>query len=195
MMIQASAVSRRKRDGRRRSHCICPRRNHPSFPDILHLLPLPLSPHGPRPSMFCDPKSRGSPSEDTNYSDSGYAPSSLSAPRMRQSLASPSLPSLQTALRHPRVLECLLSLLSYGAFNALTSSCLELRNLMQKPALKDVILSRFLPGFRSLLRSKAPELFIDVRATISDLNIFRASSFPYFTFLDPDAHDKCRSLE
>ena len=48
---------------------------------------------------------------------------------------------------------------------------------MQKPALKDTILSYFLPGFRSLLRSKAPELFVDVRVTVSDLNIFREQSF------------------
>jgi len=54
---------------------------------------------------------------------------------------------------------------------------------MEKPALKDVILSCFLPGFRSLLLSKTPELFVDVRVTISDLNVFCKPSFPYFLLL------------
>jgi hypothetical protein len=80
-----------------------------------------------------------------------------------------------------------MSFIPYEDFSALTSSCSELRTLMQKPALKDAILSCFLPGFRSLLRSKAPELFVDVRVTIGDLGIFREPSFPYFSFLDPDA--------
>lgn len=50
---------------------------------------------------------------------------------------------------------------------------------MAKPALKDVILSCFLPGFRSLLLSKTPELFVDVRVTISDLNVFCKPNCPY----------------
>ena len=145
--------------------------------------------------MACDPKSRASSSEYANYSDSGYAPS-LSAPRRRQSTPLPLFPSLQGALRHPRILESLLSFIPYGDFSALTSSCSELRNLMQKPALKDAILSSFLPGFRSLLRSKAPELFVDVRVTVSDLNIFRAPSPRSSSLLDPDTiRDACRSFK
>jgi len=58
---------------------------------------------------------------------------------------------------------------------------------MQEPALKDTILSCFLPGYRSLLRTKTPELFVDVRVSVSDLNIFRELSFPYFSSLVPDA--------
>lgn len=57
---------------------------------------------------------------------------------------------------------------------------------MQKPALKDTILSYFLPGFRSLLRFKAPELFVDVRVTVSDLNVFRKQIF-LPSLLGPDA--------
>jgi len=56
---------------------------------------------------------------------------------------------------------------------------------MEKPALKDVILSCFLPGFRSLLLSKAPELFVDVRVTVSDLNAFREPNLPYSLPLSP----------
>ncbi|KAF9649271.1 hypothetical protein BDM02DRAFT_3114039 [Thelephora ganbajun] len=126
--------------------------------------------------MVLDPKSRVSSSGSTNYSDSGYAPSSGSAPRRRELPLFPFFPSLQNVLRHPRILECLLLFISYGDFSALTSSCSELRNLMQKPAFKDTILSCFLPGFRSLLRFKTPELFVDVRATVGDLNIFHLSN-------------------
>ena len=64
---------------------------------------------------------------------------------------------------------------------------------MQDPALKDTILSYFLPGFRSLLRTKTPELFVDVRVTVGDLNIFRELSFSYFFFV-PDAPSQ-RSLQ
>ena len=56
---------------------------------------------------------------------------------------------------------------------------------MKDPALKDIILSRFLPGFRSLLRFKNPELFVDVHVTISDLNIFRELSSALFLFPGP----------
>jgi hypothetical protein len=127
--------------------------------------------------MVLDPKSRVSSSESTNYSDSGYAPSSGSAFRQREPSPFPPpflfFPYLQSVLRHPRILECLLAFVSYADFNALTSCCSDLRNLMEKPALKTAILSYFLPGFRSLLRFKSLELFVDVRITISDLNIFR----------------------
>ena len=57
---------------------------------------------------------------------------------------------------------------------------------MRKPAFKDVILSCFLPGARSLLHSKAPGRFVDVCVTVGDLNIFRRPSSPYLPFLDPD---------
>lgn len=131
--------------------------------------------------MAIDPKSRLSSSECTTFSDSGYAPSSGSVPKRWESptLTFPLLPTLQCILRQSRILECFLSYISYGDFSALTSSCSDLRNLMQKRALKDTILSWFLPGFRALLRSKAPELFVDVHVTVSDLNVFRKSSFPY----------------
>lgn len=116
----------------------------------------------------------------TAYTDSGYAPSHGSTPKRRKSSPFPLLPTLPGIFGHPRILDCLLSFIPYGDFNALTSSCPELRDLMQEPALKDIILSYFLPGFRSLLRSKTPELFVDVRVSVSDLNVFRELSFPYF---------------
>ena len=136
--------------------------------------------------MASDPRSTGSSWSET-YTDSGYATSHGSAPRRRKSSPFPLPPTLQSILGRPRILDCLLSFIPYGDFNALTSSCSELRDLMQEPALKDTILSYFLPGFRSLLRSKTPELFVDVRVTVSDLNVFRELSFPYFFSLVPDA--------
>lgn len=152
--------------------------------DFLHpLRPLPPSPSGLRPYMALDPKSRTSTSDTTNYRDSGYAPSSGSTPGRREPPPFHYFPSLQGVLRHPRILGRLLPIIPYGDFNALTSSCSELRNLMAKPALKDVILSCFLPGFRSLLLSKTPELFVDVRVTISDLNVFCKPNCPYLLLL------------
>jgi hypothetical protein len=127
--------------------------------------------------MALGPKSRGSSSESTCYADSGYAPSSGSPFKKRESSPFPCFSFLKNALGHPRILECLLFLIPYEDFNALTSSCSELRNLMERPALKDTILSCLLPGFRSLLRFKNRELFVDVRITIGDLNIFREPGF------------------
>lgn len=137
--------------------------------------------------MPSDPRSTVS-SWSTTYADSGYATSHGSATKRRKSSPSPlRSPTLEGIVGHPRVLDCLLSFISYGDFNALTSSCSELRDLMQEPALKDAILSHFLPGFRSLLRTKTPELFVDVRVTVSDLNVFRELSFPYCFSFVPDA--------
>ena len=142
--------------------------------------------------MALGPKSRVSSSD---YSDSGYAPSSGSAAKRRETSPFPSFPSLLSVLKHPRVFKSLLSWISYADFNVLTSSCSELRNLMQKPDFKDAILSCFLPGFRSLLRFKAPELFVDVRVTVGDLNIFREPNLFYFSFLILTSYDASRSLE
>ena len=155
---------------------------HPSSPPSPS--PLPLT--APVPYMSPDPRSTVS-SWSTTYTDSGYAPSHGSAPRRRKSSPFPPLPTLQAILRLPRILHCLLSFIPYADFNALTSSCPELRDLMREPVLKDTVLSYFLPGFRSLLRSKTPELFVDVRVTVGDLNIFRELSFPYFFSFVPDA--------
>ena len=129
--------------------------------------------------MALGPKSRISSSESAGCSDSGYAPSSGSAFRPREPSPPFALPSLQTILEHPRILDSLLSFISFGDFNALTSSCLELRNLMDKTALKNSILSHFLPGYHSLLRFKSPDRFFDVRITISDLNVFREQNSSY----------------
>jgi hypothetical protein len=49
---------------------------------------------------------------------------------------------------------------------------------MDKPILKETILSCFLQGFRSLLRFRNPERFVDVRVTVRDLNIFREPNPP-----------------
>ena len=123
--------------------------------------------------MALGPKSRVSSSESTSCTDSGYAPSAF---KQRESASFPFFSPLHGVLRHPRILECLLSFMPYGDFNALTSSCSEFRKLMENPALKDTILSCFLPGFRTLLRFKNPELFVDVHVTIADLNTFREPS-------------------
>ncbi|KAF9778958.1 hypothetical protein BJ322DRAFT_464708 [Thelephora terrestris] len=145
--------------------------------------------------MPLGPKSRVSSSESTSCTDSGYAQSDF---RKRDSSPFPFFTSLQSVLRLPRILGCLLSFIPYEDFNALTSSCTEFRKLMEKPALKDTILSCFLPGFRSLLRFKNPELFVDVHVTIGDLNTFHLSnktglhSYPVhalqFGFEFEDAH-------
>lgn len=133
--------------------------------------------------MASDPRSTISSFGSGSYPDSGYAPSAGSLPRRRKPSPSLHLPSLQNILSSPRILDHTLSLISYGDFFALTATCSELRDLMQEPALKDTILSHFLPGFRSLLRSKTPELFVDVHVTVSDLNVFREPSFP--SIFDP----------
>jgi hypothetical protein len=128
--------------------------------------------------MASDPRSTISSFGSGTYPDSGYAPSAGSLPKQRKQSPSPLPPSLQNILSSPRILDYILSLVSYGDFFALTATCSELRDLMQEPALKDAILSHFLPGFRSLLRTKTPELFVDVRVTVGDLNVFREPPLP-----------------
>jgi hypothetical protein len=93
-------------------------------------------------------------------------------------------PTCPQASSHPRMSPILHPL---GDFNALAPSYSGLRNLIQQPALKDAILSCSLPRFCSLLRSKAPKLFVDVCVTVGDLNVFSEPISPSFSVLDPDS--------
>lgn len=66
---------------------------------------------------------------------------------------------------------------------------------MEEPVLKDIILSYFLPGFRSLLRFRDPKLFRDVHVTIGDLNVFREPSSSAYLSLFLMSHDPKSPLE
>jgi hypothetical protein len=71
-----------------------------------------------------------------------------------------------------RSLRCL----SAEDFRRLTSTCRNLRHLFHHVDLKETILTRFIPGYRSCLLSRDLQNFVDVHVTIHDLHLFRKSS-------------------
>ncbi|TFK45855.1 hypothetical protein OE88DRAFT_1668720 [Heliocybe sulcata] len=84
--------------------------------------------------------------------------------------------SLIDTLRHPRILARFLAHVEWNDFNALTSTCRQLRgSLFSRPELKAVILSHYVPGYRYCLRNSDMDRYRDLKITLRDLNYFMMS--------------------
>lgn len=79
--------------------------------------------------------------------------------------------SFITALKHPNVLACLLEYLPWTYFYSLTSTSREFRHILRIPALKDVVLSQYVPGYKSFLATRDLHRFQDVPTTMSHLDL------------------------
>ncbi|KAJ6508007.1 hypothetical protein C8R47DRAFT_1174336 [Mycena vitilis] len=88
-----------------------------------------------------------------------------------QTRASP----LLTVIQHPCVLTSLLARLSWRACWALLSTCRDCRDFFSCSELRDVILSRFVPGYFACARSSDPLRFQTVPVTLADLNLLMIS--------------------
>ncbi|KAJ7261847.1 hypothetical protein B0H12DRAFT_1105956 [Mycena haematopus] len=82
---------------------------------------------------------------------------------------------LLNVIRHRRVLASLLRHLNWRACWALLSTCRDCRNFFSYSELKDVILSRFVPGYSACARISDPLRMQNVPVTLADLNLLLVS--------------------
>ncbi|KAJ7126871.1 hypothetical protein C8R44DRAFT_779777 [Mycena epipterygia] len=82
---------------------------------------------------------------------------------------------LLAAVMHPRIFTSMLAQLSWRACWVLLNSCRDCRNLFSYPELKDVILSRFVPGYAACLRISDPLRLQNVPVSLVDLNLLMIS--------------------
>lgn len=81
------------------------------------------------------------------------------------------------ALKCPRILSFLLSYLGWNDFYALLNSCKDCRLLFDHAALRDVILSRYVPWYAHALRLRDPlRGYKDVPVSLKDLGLLRKLS-------------------
>ncbi|KAJ6531919.1 hypothetical protein B0H19DRAFT_1005527 [Mycena capillaripes] len=84
-------------------------------------------------------------------------------------------PTLLTVMRRPRIFASLLAQLSWRACWALLNTCCGWRDFFSYSELKDVILSRFVPGYFACLRISDPLRLQNVPVTLADLNLLMIS--------------------
>lgn len=84
-------------------------------------------------------------------------------------------PALAAALLHPRILASLLSQVGWRACWTLVNTCRNFRNFFASSELKDVILSRFVPGYAACLRISDPLRLQNVPVTLTDLHLLSKS--------------------
>ncbi|KAJ7761900.1 hypothetical protein DFH07DRAFT_771219 [Mycena maculata] len=82
---------------------------------------------------------------------------------------------LLALVKHPHILASLLAQLSWRACWDLLSTCRDCRNFFSCPELKDVILSRFVPGYQACIRISDPLRLQTVPVTLSDLHLLMIS--------------------
>lgn len=132
--------------------------------------PLPLDPL-PHPHKIRTPSFRRKPS-GARPTRNSYAtnprPLTIHSPRR----------SLQATLQSPGVFANLLQFLSTGEFRAITSTCQELRQIFRHAAIKDAVLSHYVPGYRACLLHHDPQQFVDVGVSVGDLHLFRKHFTP-----------------
>ncbi|KAJ7030364.1 hypothetical protein C8F04DRAFT_961635 [Mycena alexandri] len=80
-------------------------------------------------------------------------------------------PALLTAVKHPKIFVSLLAQSSWRACWALLNTCRDCRDFFSWPELKDVILSRFVPGYSKCVRISDPLRLQNVPVTLADLNL------------------------
>ncbi|KAJ6513110.1 hypothetical protein C8R45DRAFT_334662 [Mycena sanguinolenta] len=85
------------------------------------------------------------------------------------------MPTLLNVISHRRVLASLLKQLGWHACWALLSTCRESRDFFSYSELKDVILSRFVPGYSACLRISDPLRMRNVPISLADLNLLLIS--------------------
>ncbi|KAJ7903417.1 hypothetical protein B0H14DRAFT_2427223 [Mycena olivaceomarginata] len=83
--------------------------------------------------------------------------------------------ALLTVMRHRRVFASVLLQLSWRACWALLSTCRDFRDFFSYSELKDVMLSRFVPGYSACLAVSDPLRLQNVTVTFTDLNLLMIS--------------------
>ncbi|KAI0035400.1 hypothetical protein K488DRAFT_83107 [Vararia minispora EC-137] len=83
--------------------------------------------------------------------------------------------SLPSILQTPGVLRRILPFLHWSEFHSISLSSKECLNLVKDPELKDVILSRFVPGYRYCLAQSDTASYREVPLRFKDLDLFMRS--------------------
>ena len=109
-----------------------------------------------------------------NYSVPIPKPSAVALGKRKAAVAPILQPSeaIRRMLESPHILSCFLEAMPWSSFDALISTCRDFRQIFTVPELRDVILSRFIPGYRLCLGNRdVAELAVDIN--IQDLALFR----------------------
>lgn len=84
--------------------------------------------------------------------------------------------SILSTLQIPSVLAAFVSHLDWFELHPLFITCKTLRELFRESALRDVVLSRYVPGYTHCLRIRDMNHYQDVQVSIHDLDLLRASA-------------------
>lgn len=85
---------------------------------------------------------------------------------------------IRRMLNNTVILSRLSAVTPWPSFQALISTCKEFRQIFARPELRDVILSRFVPGYKLCLGNRdLAELSVDI--TIEDINLLRKHYVSY----------------
>ncbi|KAH9960858.1 hypothetical protein BC827DRAFT_1132547 [Russula dissimulans] len=123
--------------------------------------PLPLP---PKPSLHAPLGPRPSTSR-VSLPPSSWRSSSVRVSRV----------SLVSVLQEPRILANVLRYTYWHDFHTLALTCTPCSNVLQRPELRDVVLSAFVPGYRDCLRLADPDAPCDINIELDDLNHFMIS--------------------
>jgi hypothetical protein len=88
--------------------------------------------------------------------------------------------TLISLINHPKILSQLLQHLDWQDWFALISTCNALRQLFHSPALKDAILSHYVPEYRACLQHRDFRRYQDVHVTLYNLKLLRESPLPAY---------------
>lgn len=83
--------------------------------------------------------------------------------------------SLLSSLQMPSILGAVISYLDWSELHPLFITCKTLRDLFRESAPRDVVLSRYVPGYIHCLRTRDMNYFQDVKISIHDLDLLRMS--------------------
>lgn len=75
-------------------------------------------------------------------------------------------------LEHPRILSHMLQYLAWEDFHAFASTCRSFRQIVMHSSYRDMILSRFVPGYRYSLRFRDFHQYREVDIDMHDLALF-----------------------
>ena len=98
----------------------------------------------------------------------------------RSSVSSSSHDSMHAfiaAWSHPAILQCLLSCIGWREFHAVMRTCRHLRDVFNKPDVKNIILSSFVPGYRFEGRNPVED---EVHIDLTDLEALSELLSPIF---------------
>ena len=121
--------------------------------------------------------SKGHPLLQNHYhhatSKSGPSTSrSSSAPLAAMYRYTSSLVALDSLLQEPRVLANFLRYVHWDDFHSLALTCTACRNVLERPKLRDVVLSAFVPGYSYCLRHADVDILPSIAIQFSDLGNF-----------------------